>query len=87
MKKYILSYMPLSLIAILNVILWYFSKNSDNANVQVVWIVFVVVWFNILAALFVQKKQPNIYRLYLCASVIVLALSAVNIYWLSIRGL
>lgn len=85
MKKFLIPYLPIVLVLIANVTLWYLQRNSDNR--PMLWIVFVLVWFNAFFGLFVFKKQPSIYWIYQGASVLVLALAAVNFYWLSVRVL
>jgi TctA family transporter len=83
MKKFVIPYLPVALILIINVTLWYHQRNSDN--LQMLWIMFALVWFNAFFGLFVFKKQPNIYWIYQAMSVLILVLAAVNFYWFSAR--
>jgi len=83
MKKNILFYLSIFFWPRVNVVAFIFSRNTDF--VQMAWIAFVLVWLNIFVGVFAHQKQPQIYILYYFASLLILSLSLLNIFWLSTR--
>lgn len=69
-------------IAAINV--WLYTKND---GLQVGFIAFVLVWFDLVLSWITFRRQQAIGYIYLSAGLIIEILLAVNIFWISTRVL
>lgn len=84
LKKYLVLIVATFIIAIANFVIWYFSKDAES---QIFWIGFILVWFNLLLCWLTNFRQPYLTYLFLSTSVIIEILLLVNNFWISTRVL
>lgn len=66
----------------INIFSWYASKNLDP---QIVWIGFILVWFNLLLSWLTFARQPYISYIFISSSFVIEAMVLINNFFVSTR--
>ncbi|OQA52133.1 MAG: hypothetical protein BWY43_00617 [candidate division WS2 bacterium ADurb.Bin280] len=71
-------------VAAVNILLWYFLRTKD---LQLMTVVFALVWIDLVLAIFVLKKQASIFYLLISAAFLLEMVALINVYYVMERFL
>jgi len=73
-----------AVVASINILIWHFLRTRD---LQLVTVVFALVWLDLIMAIFVIKKQVYIFYILVSAAFLLEVITIINIYYVMERFL